>query len=294
MASTASITRISGHKIRRLRERPDFRKSPVRALARRLFWRLRWMASERPWRLKLGPDLHLLTPKCGAGALIYYLGYSEPETAHFVRRFLKPGMVFWDVGAHIGEYSLMASRVVGPSGHVEAFEPQSDTFAYLTANIGTNHLTNVTPHESAVADTSQARRFTIAKEPSLSHLALGESIGVPVSTTTLDFVMSRSERTPHIVKVDVEGAEMLVLLGARDLLALPADEAPVWLMEYSPENCTRFGYSANDLLAVFLDYGYCCQWVTEGGALLPSEKAPPWRHSGNFVASKAPTQWGRA
>src|SRR5580704_4473606 len=288
MASTASITPILGHKIRRLRERPDFRKSPVRALARRLFWRLRWMSSDRPWRLKLGPDLHLLTPKCGAGALIYYLGYSEPETARFVRQFLKPGMAFWDVGAHLGEYSLLASRLVGPSGHVEAFEPQSDTFAWLTANIRANYLANITPHESAVADTSQARRFTVVKEPSLSHLAVGESTGVSVSTTTLDDVMSTSGRTPHMVKVDVEGAEMLVLRGAREVLGLPVGAAPVWLMEYSPENCTRFGYSANDLLALFLDKGYRCHWVTEGGALFPSDKAPPWRHSGNFVASTGP------
>lgn len=252
------------------------------------------MSSDRPWRLKLGPDLHLLTPKCGAGALIYYLGYSEPETAHFVRQFLKPGMVFWDVGAHIGEYSLLASRVVGPTGHVEAFEPQSDAFAWLTANISTNHLANIAPHESAVADTTQTRAFTVVKEPSLSHLAVGESMGVPVSTTTLDCIMAKSERTPHMVKVDVEGAEMLVLLGARNLLPLPCGEAPVWLMEYSPENCAQFGYSANDLLTLFLDHGYYCHWVTEGGALLPCDKAPPWRHSGNFVASKARSPWGLA
>ena len=240
MATTASITPFLGHKIRSLRERRVFLVSPVRALARRLFWRLRWMSSDRPWRLKLGPDLHLLTPKCGAGALIYYLGYSEPETAHFVRQFLKPGMVFWDVGAHLGEYSLLASRLVGPSGHVEAFEPQSDTFAWLTANISANHLANIAPHESAVADTTEPRRFTVVKEPSLSHLTVGESKGTPVSTTTLDCLMRKSGRTPHMVKVDVEGAEMLVLRGAKDLLALPSAEAPVWLMEYSQENCTRF------------------------------------------------------
>jgi FkbM family methyltransferase len=250
------------------------------------------MSSERPWRLKLGPDLHLLSPKCGAGALIYYLGYSEPETAQFLRKFLKPGMVFWDVGAHLGEYSLLAGREVGPSGHVEAFEPQSDTFAYLTTNIDSNRLTNITPHESAIADTAEARHFTVVQEPSLSHLALGESTGVPVSTTTLDRVIRASKRTPHMVKVDVEGAEMLVLQGAKNLLALPADQAPVWLMEYSPENCARFGYAANDLLALFLEYGYCCHWLAEGGALLPSDKAPPWRHSGNFVASKTRLPWG--
>ena len=58
----------------------------------------------------------MVAPKGGAGALIYYQGYSEPETARFLTAFLKPGMTFWDVGAHIGEYSLLAARCVGGAG----------------------------------------------------------------------------------------------------------------------------------------------------------------------------------
>jgi hypothetical protein len=61
----------------------DFRKN-AHAILRHLYWRLRWAFTPRPWRLKLGTDSDILVPKSGAGALIYYLGHSEPETASFV------------------------------------------------------------------------------------------------------------------------------------------------------------------------------------------------------------------
>jgi FkbM family methyltransferase len=281
-----SLKLITSHKIRTLRDRPDFRKNPARAVVRRLLWRLRWIFSQRPWSLELGQGLQILAPKGGAGALIYYLGYSEPETANFILQFLKPGMTFWDVGAHIGEYSLLASRVVGPTGHIESFEPQSDIFALLAASIRRNHLTNICPYQTAVADTIGARLLTVFEEPSLAHLSLAEGPGVPITTTTLDCVFRQSGRTPDLVKVDVEGAEMLVLLGARDLLSLPAETAPVWVMEHSPENCARFGYPADDLLAQFRDHGYNCHWLASGGGLWPSDKPNPWITSGNLVASK--------
>ena len=170
MGTTASITLSA--KVRRLRQRTDFRRNPVAALWRRIWWRLRWALTSQPWHLKLGDDLEILAPKGGAGALIYYQGYSEPETARVLKKLLKPGMTFWDVGAHIGEYSLLAARCVGAGGHVDAFEPQPAMFAFLQRNVIANGLGNVTSHCLAVSDQEGPGRLSLHPEPSMSFLNL--------------------------------------------------------------------------------------------------------------------------
>ena len=123
--------------------------------------------------MKLGDDLEVLAPKGGAGALIYYLGYSEPETAAFVQSFLKPGMVFWDVGAHIGEYSLLAARQVGREGKVEAIEPQPAIRHFLKTNIELNGFQNIRVHGYAASAQRGEATLVLSQEPSMAHLTNG-------------------------------------------------------------------------------------------------------------------------
>ena len=104
-------------------QRSDFREHPIRALSLRAAWKVRWAVTREPWSLRLPTGQRILVLKSGAGALIYYQGFSEPETADFLLRFLGTGMCFLDVGAHIGEYSLLAAPIVGAAGSVHAFEP---------------------------------------------------------------------------------------------------------------------------------------------------------------------------
>lgn len=276
-------------KIRTLRTRPDFQTNPVRALSRRAVWRLRWLVRHDPWQLRLGDDLDILAPKGGAGALIYYQGFSEPETAAFIESFLKPGMVFWDVGAHIGEYSLLAASQVGDSGRVHAFEPQPGIFELLARN--TSDLRNVTLHRHAVADKIGIASLSIEPEPSRSFLDPGNSTPtvlrtVSVDTTSLDEFRRSCACTPHVIKIDVEGAERLVLAGAKSLLKLSPQEAPVWVIEYAPENCTRFYYHPRELVTTLGTYGYRTYWLAQGGLLASTTSPPPWKSSGNMVASK--------
>jgi FkbM family methyltransferase len=228
--------------------------------------------SDQPWRLNLRDDIEMVAPKGGAGALIYYQGCSEPETARFLTAFLKPGMTFWDVGAHIGEYSLLAARSVGGTGHVHGFEPQPKMFEFLRRNVAANQLSNVTPHRLAVSDRVGSAEFSLHPEPSMAFLnpidfrdpALPT---ISVTTISLDEFWKSSGRLPNLVKVDVEGAERPILEGAESLLQLPPDRAPLWIMECDERNCSRFGYSATDLLNVFSDHGFETKWIMWNGAL---------------------------
>jgi FkbM family methyltransferase len=263
--------------IRRLLLRSDFRQNPVRAVWRRAFWRIRWSVVRKPWIHHLSEGVSLATPKLGVGAQIYYQGHSEPETARFFGSRLRPGMVFWDVGAHVGEYTMIAAKAVGPSGEVHAFEANPVMAQILEENSALNGFENIRLNRCAVADSMGETEFQVRDEPAVSSLrpqargagepppGLKRTIRVPA--VTLDSYLKQSGKTPDVVKVDVEGAERMVLSGASDLLDGSGEAAPVWILEYSWENCPRFGYEPDELISILQGRGFSVFRCMENGEL---------------------------
>src|SRR5581483_10157789 len=78
-------------------------------------------------------------------------GYYDVPSVHVLQNLLKPGMTFVDVGTHVGQYTLVAAGIVGPSGAVHSFEPQPDTYDLLQHNIRRNGLKNVRLNRCALA-----------------------------------------------------------------------------------------------------------------------------------------------
>jgi FkbM family methyltransferase len=221
--------------------------------------------------------MKMLVPRSGSAALTYYQGFSEPETADFILGFLKPGMVFLDVGAHVGEFVLLASRQVGPSGQVHAFEPQPDTFAVLQDNVALNDLHNVWVTPVAAWKSTGECDFAVCREPADSHLLTGasqpKSRGVKtvirVPTCTLDEYCSRQACRPHLVKVDAEGAELPILQGAVSLLRLPPGRAPALILEFAPLTSSRFHYGLPTLCDFLQTHGYHLHALTADAWLRP-------------------------
>jgi FkbM family methyltransferase len=281
------------NKIERLAKRPDFRARPVRALARRLLWRLRWGLSRQPWQVRTAAGFKLWIPKSGSGALIFYQGHSEPETARFLLNSLRPGMTVFDVGAHFGEYTVLAAQSVGPAGRVHAFEPQPELFALLERNVTAAGLGNVTLNCCAVAERDGEAEFWRRREPASSSLAGsaapdGEVEGVyRVRVCTLDAYSREHRLTPDVIKADVEGAERLVVLGARELCSLPPERAPAWLLEYSPSASARFGDRLEGLWETLEDLGYCWYELRPNGTPAPLRGPHPLdAPTQNLLASK--------
>jgi len=249
-------------RIRALLENQDLRSHPIRGISRRVVWHLLWLLRPRGLRLVVSQDsIRLLTPRSGSGGLIYYNGVSEPETTEFIKHFLRPGMVFVDVGAHLGEYTVLAAKILNHSGHVHAFEPRPDVFEVLTRNIELNHCRNVTALEEAVWCKIDSCNFEMTEEPSVSSLRPNYSVNlgaaqIRVHTTTLDDCFSSSTAKPNLIKVDVEGAELQVFQGAKSLLALSQADAPTLVFEYGPRNSKRFGYPALEILMFLRGLGY--------------------------------------
>jgi FkbM family methyltransferase len=243
--------------------REDFRANPIKAIFKRLFWRTRWIFIKSPWTLTLPNGSKIETPKIGTGALIYYLGYSEPEIANFINYYLKPGMCFVDIGAHLGEYCLLASSVVNNKGKVYAFEPNPDIIPFLFNNIKHNSLENVVVVNSAVSSSNGQVILHIHKEASMSSLRKIKSGNdndfikkVTVSTVCLNSYFFDNSRKIDIIKVDVEGAELDVIIGASCLLKKSIKDAPIWILEFNPLTNTDRLKKNNNVLEILWNNDY--------------------------------------
>ncbi|MGH8164649.1 MAG: FkbM family methyltransferase, partial [Rhodanobacteraceae bacterium] len=136
---------------------------------------------------------------------------------------LRPGQVFFDVGANVGVYTLLGAKTVGPTGAVVAFEPLPRNLAFLFRHLRLNRARNVTIAPLACADRVATELFYEGANPALGRLATVEQAGrrsgaTLVATVTLDAAAEHLRLQPDVLKIDVEGAELRVLEGAKTLL----------------------------------------------------------------------------
>lgn len=155
-------------------------------------------------------------PFSGGKLLRLLLGTYEPDQTCWVASQLKPGNVLFDVGAAVGYYTLVASPLVGPEGLVVAFEPDPKNAAFLRRHVAINQLKNVEVHQAAIGDCTGQACFTRGTGTGTGHL--DESGEATVTLWKLDDILEHT-RTPTHIKIDVEGAELDVLEGARNLLS---------------------------------------------------------------------------
>lgn len=141
--------------------------------------------------------------------------YEQEQTAHFVR-WVRPGAIVIDVGAHVGYYTLLASILAGDTGKVWALEPEPRNAAYLRRHMSINHRENVHVEEVAVSDKVGTAHFTHGTGSGTGHLDSAGSMQVDTVSLT-DFCKSRGI-VPSALKIDVEGAEVPVLEGAMEML----------------------------------------------------------------------------
>jgi len=195
---------------------------------------------------------------------LYVSGTFEPNEFHFLGQILKPGMTVLDVGANEGLYTLFSARRVGAAGRVVAFEPSSRERSKLQRNVRRNRLGNVTVVPCAVGSSEGTAALQIAAGVHSGHNTLGAlvyddapAVGVEhVPVERLDTLIERlGVATVDVIKIDVEGAELHVLEGARRTLAA---HRPILMVEANDEALQAQGASTASLLAFLrdeLDYG---------------------------------------
>jgi FkbM family methyltransferase len=148
-------------------------------------------------------------------------GY-EPHVHEFLASALRPGQVFVDVGAHIGRYTVMAGRLLGPGGVVIAVEPGPDNFDALLKNVRQNALANVIPIKAACwSSDGELQMIFSSPVTSFWHRVgpLTES-RARVSARSLDTIThDLGLGAIDVIKIDTEGAGPEVLEGARTILS---------------------------------------------------------------------------
>jgi FkbM family methyltransferase len=207
----------------------------------------------------------LLDPKDLIGAEILITGGWQPEVWRSISEGLSEGAVFFDVGAHIGYDTLKGSVKVGEGGKVVSFEPNPVTLMQLRANIAASHAANVIVEPIACTDQEQALTFydsTSEGNSGASSLSLANADeagrgtlpsltvrGRPIDNVVRELGLSRLD----VMKVDVEGAEYLVLRGARETLRR---FHPKLVMEVVPYQLANMHATVGDVVSFLKELGY--------------------------------------
>ena len=171
-----------------------------------------------------GDEMELVIPD-NVSAAVYLSGCFEAEDTEAMIEILNPGDVFFDIGSHIGYYSIVAANLVGSNGKVVCFEPTPSTFELLSKNVCAHK--NVLPQNLAVFSTETELEFNdyglrylvfnSFKEARLENQHL-EGKRILVKTVTLDGFVQRSGLKPDVMKIDAESVEMHVLEGSASIL----------------------------------------------------------------------------
>lgn len=148
-----------------------------------------------------------------------WAGTYEVDTLAAFGSAIAPGACVYDIGANVGIYTLLASVKTGPTGNVYAFEPFPRNARYLRRHIELNQLQNCCVIEAAVSDTEGTQRLSTAFEYHMIRFAPDGDLTVPSVTLDACIYGEKKVRSPNVIKMDVEGAELLVLRGATRALS---------------------------------------------------------------------------
>ena len=189
------------------------------------------------------------------GVALYRYGLLAPE-ARLIEELLVPGDVFVDGGAHVGMFTLIGAAAVGSRGTVIACEPVPGTMALLRANLALNEFAWVETHAVALSHRpGRAELFSFGSGSALSSFAPESHAGreaLLVDVTCLDVIAADRCDRIRLVKLDLEGAEVLALRGAQAVLR----QGPDFIIEVERDHLERQGTTIEEMAATFASAGY--------------------------------------
>lgn len=246
---------------------------PVR-IAKRLTYRL-LHAWRRPHRVDANiHGISISFPSRSKLAEGIYANAWERHERVILDNVIRPGSTVIDIGANIGFYTCLFAATVGPAGSVFAFEPTPSTLELLTENLERNALSNVRVSPVALSDRDGEATFNVFPDGSDAYNSLGASAAyghaavqrITVKTSRLDEYEIRPEAVSAI-KIDVEGAEGLVIDGGRELLR--RCERAVLMVELNEDAARQCGCSIRAIITVLDSLGFRGYRLFDDGALVP-------------------------
>lgn len=250
-----------------------------KAILRRLFRHARATVTVTDFDGDLSMDLQLSEHM---QRRIFWMGCYNENIAHLLKTLLKPGMTVLDVGANIGEISLLAAKRVGAQGQVFAFEPIDAIARQLARHVQMNRFNQVSIESFALGDAIEDDRpiyVSCGQEGDDENNGLGSLYGGEGETplqriqmTTLDTWLQAHSVIERIdpIKIDIEGAELACLRGARQCLQRFRPNIIVEIQDFS---AARAGYQPEDILDFLSGFGYTLHRIGANGALTPLTSA---------------------
>ena len=236
--------------------------------AARLAWKGLGLTVPATARTFFGDRMRVRLPESVSSQLYLDGAFEFDLTEHFLR-LVRPGWVVFDVGAHLGYYTLLASRLVGPTGHVHAFEPTPTTHDLLARNTrdrqnvrlvdraAWSHATTLSFQDFGASSSA----FNSAFPPRSTALTTKQPRIHLVQAVSLDDYCAETGVVPDLVKIDAESAESQVLAGMSRLMT---ESAPFITVEVGDEVSTGTP-SSRELLDSVVQRGYTPVRATEEG-----------------------------
>jgi FkbM family methyltransferase len=192
---------------------------------------------------------------------VYLFGVWEPHMTAWLQGRLQPGDVYVDVGANIGYYSVLASRLVGDTGRVVSIEASPAFHERLLQQVRLNGCGNVRPVNAAVADSRKTLTFVLASSKNMGANSIVPYDGPAESTFEIDalpmpdLLDNEEIACARVIKIDVEGAEGGVVRGMAPMLGRLRSDAEV-TVEVTPERMAQLGDSVEELLEIMREHGF--------------------------------------
>jgi FkbM family methyltransferase len=190
---------------------------------------------------------------------LYVHGHYQSDVMVALQNLCSPGETMWDIGANYGYMSLWVNHCFGDSVSVVAFEPSPTVLPFLRANLLENEAESIEVVDKACSDRAGSVEFFFSAENSWNATLVeefaeqhGETQHTSVEATTIDELVGEPP-APHVVKIDVEGAELMVIEGGKKFFAA---HRPALVVEFNPTAIADAGLTGEEFLDEFRALGY--------------------------------------
>jgi len=257
---------------------------------------MKWLKKQDNLMKQIGPTKvktalgfkMLVNPYEFIGRHVFVEGIYEPDCTNLFVSLLRQDDCVLDVGANIGYFTLLASSLVGPGGQVHAFEASPQIMQLLDKNVEVNHVNNVVSYNEAVLDRAGFVEFYTGPEEnlglsSIQNIGYVSAIKTQVPCINIDYMMSALPAV-KLVKIDVEGAEFMVLNG---MLELIERDKPYIILEFTDTLLRQMKCDAVTLFNFLTKYNYSLYEIRGNGIRIID--TPPGKQCNIFGVHKTKT-----
>jgi FkbM family methyltransferase len=236
---------------------PFNRRSKWITIFRIIYWKINQMFFHLPAVITLDQGIKCICyPDSSYGGMVVYNRWAEYEVMKNIIRYLKPNSTYIDVGANIGDTTVIAALYT--KNKIYAFEPSPVAYPRLLENVRLNNLgSQIVSEQLVVSDHDGRVKFSDMRTSETSHISSVRNPSEPsltLKSITLDsYAQLHQISNIDLIKIDVEGAEMLVLQGASTLLV--KHQIKHILVELNTQS-TQYGYVNSDVVRLLKKYGY--------------------------------------